>query len=151
MKRNSPHAKTEQPMPTSPAQLINDIQWLTKPKRFKNNDGAKNKDQPQAVENPQKHKSESHASSAKSTKETYHTCPRCGLSGDNDVGLKFIMCDECTAQLGKAASPDSSEWCPMHYAEGRLLGPHKAKSQMKCGCCVGTCEICNPPAEIKLS
>ena len=39
-----------------------------------------------------------------------------------------------------------SKPCPRHREAGRRAGPHQYLSKpFHCGCCVGTCELCNPP------
>ena len=34
--------------------------------------------------------------------------------------------------------------CPRHRLAGREAGPHPFQSVMVCGCCAGTCELCDP-------
>ena len=51
-----------------------------------------------------------------------------------------------------APSEGAGRECPRHYLAGQLCGEHPFESQINCGCCVGTCDICwdhdvFPPAD----
>ena len=55
-----------------------------------------------------------------------------------------------TSKQGQQALEDrgpvaSSKECPRHREDGREAGPHQYLSKpFHCGCCVGTCELCEP-------
>ena len=39
---------------------------------------------------------------------------------------------------------DDGRMCPMHRLAGQEAGPHPSQTVMVCGCCAGTCELCDP-------
>ena len=127
--------------------LENDIPWLTKPKRGVTNK-TKREVKPKA-EDDDKSAMKEKSSSSSANKEIPHMCPSCGKTGHNTMSLTHIVCDVCLSEMTKGTKMPEIRWCPMHYADGQKIGPHKYLSQITCGCCAGTCEICNPPAEAK--
>ena len=130
--------------------LENDIPWLTKPKKGVTTK-TKREAKPKAEDDDTSamKKKPSSSSDNKEIPETPHICPSCGKTGHNTMSLTHIFCDGCLSEMTKGTKMPKTKWCPMHYADGQKIGPHEFLSQITCGCCAGTCEICNPPAEAK--
>ena len=101
-KSDKDYTKKMKPPTTPPIPPINDIPWLTKPRKL---ESSKRKQvQPAVKVSEKKHNSEKPAAASSSTSITTvltHKCPRCGRTGNNDLNLHFILCNKCTEDLAK--------------------------------------------------
>ena len=137
--------KSAAPPPIPP---INDIPWLTKPKKLKSSKVAEKhgKDQLNITEseaNPNSESPPAMSSSASTVVVSAHQCPRCGRTGNNDMNLQFILCDKCTTAVA------TMKMCPMHGCCDKpgcvckSWSPHPFETNVNCHCCMGNCVFCN--------
>ena len=121
---------------TSLEPQINNIPWLTKPKRFQTKETVV--PQQEVVGDRKSTESSAPSTYPNPKQDTSHECPHCGRTGRNDMGLKHLLCDKCLKEL----------MCPMHVCKKpgcvcKSFSPPPFESSINCPCCMGNCDVCN--------